>query len=400
VNGGYPNLRRGTPEYRALVHAYHRVAHLHRANLDILGYSHSGSVEPDYSPPLTGEGAETRVERWDEWDAHFGPLVDGSAFNGLPRGEVPIQALYLNFFENWPGDLRASYRWNDYPPPADTEEYRRLIAQHGLDAGPIEEGFPQEYQDRFSAVVRQFAVHFRERGWTRTRYMVYLNNKYFYKEPARGGRGVSWWLLDEPNHRDDVRAISFFGYLARRWLGDYPDVPILFRTDISYIDFMRDLLAGQVDVNTVSKRFFTKNRYLLDDRVRHGREFWNYSSTNHPRDTNVAMREWCWRVWAAGGDAVVPWNTIPGTAEVWNRAEPLTVFYPGSKFGRTAPYASLRLKAFRRGQQDIEYLALLARKEGWDREAVSRAVAGELDGDLDGLRLRVAQALTDDLSRE
>jgi hypothetical protein len=189
--------------------------------------------------------------------------------------------------------------------------------------------------------------------------------------------GACGWLLDEPNHRDDVLALNFFAHLARKGLAGYPDVPIRFRADISRVAWIRDLIAGQLDVTCTSSRFFAKNRYLMDDRYRFGREYWNYASTNHPRDTNVAMRAWCWRVWLNGGDAVVPWNTVKGTG-VWDRAEPLTVFYPGSKFGRLQPYASIRLKAFRRGEQDVEYLNLLARKPGWDREAVRHAVAGAL----------------------
>src|SRR5262249_55013 len=54
VNSGY-DIARGTPEYRQLLQQYHRVAHLNRANLDILGYSHSGSTEPDQTPPLAGQ---------------------------------------------------------------------------------------------------------------------------------------------------------------------------------------------------------------------------------------------------------------------------------------------------------------------------------------------------------
>ena len=80
------------------------------------------------------------------------------------------------------------------------------------------------------------------------------------------------------------------------------------------------------------------------------------------------------------------------------------------------PFASLRLKAFRRGQQDVEYMMLLARKKGWDRDAVAHALmegldlseetrrqyeedAGSVrfdrvsDMELDRLRLRVAAAL-------
>jgi hypothetical protein len=415
VNGGY-DIRRGTPEYHKLLQAYHRVAHLNRANLDVLGYSHSGTVEPDQAPPLEGEGAETRVASWKDWDAHFGPLVSGAAFADLPRASVPVPIIYLALFENWPGDLRKMYKSN-IPERAQNEaDYRKLIARHALESGPIEEGFPRQYQDRFSAVARQFAEHFRERHWTKTKYQIFFNDKYYYKDPTRGsGNGVSWWLMDEPNHRDDYRALSFFGWLGKRWLSNYPDVPMVFRADISYIDFIRDQLAGQIDIDCTSQHFWTKNRYLMDNRDRFGRTYWNYASTNHPRDTNVGMRAWCWRAWVGGADGIVPWNTVRG-AEAWDRAEPLTVFYVGKKFGLDEPFDCLRLKAFRRGEQDAEYMALLARKKGWDREAVARAIAGSLDlseqtgrqseedagsirfdrlddAQLDQLRLRIAAAL-------
>lgn len=393
VASGYP-VRTGTPEYRDLEQAHHRLAQLHRTNLSILGYSQSGAVEPDHSPPLEGQGEHTRVSSWTSFDAHFGPLLDGSAFAGLPRAGVPIANMYLNFHENWPGPV-SDYRWGNYPRPASTAEYRDMIARHGIEAGPIEEGFPAEWQDRFVAVVREFAAHFRERGWLDTNYQIYLNNKHFYKDPAQGGRGSSWWLLDEPNYRDDFRALSFFGFLSGRATADYPDVPLTFRTDISYADFMRDHLTDQVGLNCVSKRFFTRNRLLLDHRRRYGRRIWNYATTNHPRESNVTMRAWCWKVWLAGGDGLLPWNAIRGL-EAWERAEPLTVFYNGSRFGKLEPFASLRLKAYRRGQQDAEYLALLAAEPGWDRDAViQRIVLPTEAGDtvLETLRLRIARAL-------
>jgi hypothetical protein len=418
VNSGY-GISRGTPEYHKLLQSYHRLAHLHRSNLDLLGYSHTGITEPDQTPPLTGEGAGTKVVSWKDWDAHFGPLVSGSAFADLPRAGVPVPTIYLALFENWPGDLRKTYRWNIAERPKTAADYQQLITRHALDSGPIEEGFPRDYQDRFSAVAREFAQHLRERKWTRTQYQIFFNDKYYYKDPSRSStaNGVSWWLLDEPNHHDDYRALCFFGWLGKRWLKEYPDVPMVFRTDISYVEFIRDQIADLIDINCTSQHFFTKNRYLMDNRNRFGRTYWNYASTNHPRETNVAMRAWCWRAWTTGADGIVPWNTVRGM-EAWDRAEPLTVFYVGQKFGLNQPFGCLRLKAFRRGEQDVEYLTLLARKKGWDREAVARAVAGALDlseeslrqfeedagsvrfdrvgdGQLDQLRLRVAKAIAE-----
>src|SRR5439155_135500 len=90
--------------------------------------------------------------------------------------------------------------------------------RHALASGPIEEGFPPDYQERFSTVARQFAEHIRERNWKQTKYQIFFNDKYYYKDPARspGTNGVSWWLLDEPNHHDDYPALSFFGWLGKR----------------------------------------------------------------------------------------------------------------------------------------------------------------------------------------
>ena len=50
----------------------------------------------------------------------------------------------------------------------------------------------------------------------------------------------------------------------------------------------------------------------MDNRNRFGKDYWNYASTNNPRETNVAMRAWCWRAWVAGADGIVPWNTVRG----------------------------------------------------------------------------------------
>jgi hypothetical protein len=380
-----PEAPRGSPAYRAVEIDYHRVAHLHRTNLDILGYHHDGSTVPDHAPPLAGEGAATRVASWADWDAHFGPILDGSAFSDLPRGATPVPAIYLPFFENWPGDLRKHYRFNDYPVAKTEEEFRDIVSRHALAAAPVEQSFSKEYQERFTAVAADFARHIRERGWMNTEYLVYFNNKYYYKRPSQGGRGVSWWLMDEPNHRDDIRAASFLATLLRRGLEKYPEVPIRYRTDISRVEWIRDLYAGQIDLNCISPHFYDKNRSLLTDRRRFGKHYWNYASTNHPRETNVFLRAWAWRVWLNGGDGLLPWNAVRG-AQAWDRAEPLTVFYPGSKFGRREPFASLRLKAYRRGQQDVEYLALLASQSGWDRDAVTRAVLGDLNLSADVVR--------------
>jgi hypothetical protein len=52
---------------------------------------------------------------------------------------------------------------------------------------------------------------------------------------------------------------------------------------------------------------------------------------------------------------VLPWQTIGENQRVWSKGESTCVFYPAPG----GPVASIRLKAFCRGQQDVEYLTLL-----------------------------------------
>src|SRR5207253_1978189 len=139
-----------------------------------------------------------------------------------------------------------------------TTAYPDLIAEHALKAPPVEEAFDPQFKEEFQAVVKQFARHFREKGWSGTQFQFYLNNKYYYKDPKEGGRGSSWWLLDEPMHRDDWMALRFFGQMfkstVREALGSPAprDPQLQFRADVSRPQWQRDWLNGLVDLICVS----------------------------------------------------------------------------------------------------------------------------------------------------
>jgi len=66
---------------------------------------------------------------------------------------------------------------------------------------PLEEAYGKDFEDGFAGMARQFAEHFKEKGWTRTEFQFLLNNKYYYRARFfgnRGRQGTSFWLLDEP----------------------------------------------------------------------------------------------------------------------------------------------------------------------------------------------------------
>lgn len=368
--GGPFGLDDRTPEYRALEIEYHRMAHRHRATLVPLGYSHSGTITSNYAPPVQGEGAAAHVTDWTAWDRQFGPYLDGSAFADMPRKGVPVTHLYLPFHEAWPADIRQHYHYEQT-----VQEYPALIAEHAMKAPPIEQAMDKELGEAFTAVVRQFAQHFKEKGWNRTQFQFYQNDKYYYKDPKQGGRGTSWWLLDEPNHRDDWLALAYFARLFRAGMKDFPDVPMVHREDISRPQWQRDYLDGLVDVMVVSGEIYEKGPRLREMQSEFPVRFWNYGSANPVHDSNLTEEGWAVRAWLAGADAIVPWQSVGGD-ENYTRAEETALLLPGKRFGIGGPIASLRLKALRRAQQDAEYLILLSKAKGWDRDQTAAAIAG------------------------
>lgn len=370
---------------------FQQMAHEHRATLNILGYSQAGRATEGYVPPLEGSGKSLHVKDWTEFDRRFGRYFDGSAFAGLPRASVPLRHTYLPFCEGWPSDIRQHYR---YQPT--TTEYPALIAEHALKAPPVQEAFDAQFQDEFRAMVKEFARHFREKGWNRTEFQFYLNDKYYYKDPKQGGRGSSWWLLDEPMHRDDWLALQFFGRMFKESVHEAlgqpgpKDPQFRFRADISRPQWQRDWLDRLVDLMCVSGEFFRKNDLCLDLQRTQGIRFWHYATGNDINASNLTGEAWALRAYLAGADGILPWNSLGGDSS-FDRPTPTTILYPGERFGIHGPLASLRLKAFRRGQQDVEYLALLAKQRGWSREQLAAAVAPLID-----LNVKTREQFVDD----
>jgi hypothetical protein len=140
----------------------------------------------------------------------------------------------------------------------------------------------------------------------------------------------------------------------------------------------------------VSREFFAKNERCMAMRRAQGIWFWHYGTGNDIRASNLAGEAWGLKVYLAGGDGFLSWQSLGGDGS-FDKPTPTTILYPGERFGVAGPLASLRLKAFRRGQQDVEYLALLAAKRGWSREQLAAAVAPLLD-----LRAQTRKAFADD----
>jgi hypothetical protein len=60
-------------------------------------------------------------------------------------------------------------------------------------------------------------------------------------------------------------------------------------------------------------------------------------------------------------------RNVIGTRKDWIQPRPDSLIYCGTPWRKEVPYASLRLKALRRAQQDIDLLWMLQEKMGWTR---------------------------------
>jgi len=328
---------------------YYRLAHLYRCCVNHLPYSQSGHVSAGCAPKLVGDRLD-----WSAWDARFGPYLDGSAFADLPRAGVPLGEFYLPLHENWPGDVRKAWNGNYW----------------------ADDAFPEWYRTLFVNVCRQFAQHFRAKGWTRTQFQFYLNNKNSWK--VEGSRsGSSPWVLDEPEDQKDFAALAWFARAFHQGIDEVKgDVDLVFRIDISRPQWQRNTLSGLVGLAVVSQSSFGRyNRMVRERAERNGEMLFSYGSPNELDQSNTRMVGWAVRAWCRGADGILPWQTM-GRDASWDDADRLAVLYPAKKrFGYDGAYPSLRLLALRRGQQDVEYVnALLRSKPGLHRGELARAI--------------------------
>jgi hypothetical protein len=320
---------------------------------------------------------------WSDWDRRFGPLLDGSAFADLPRKGVPVDVFYLPLHENWPSPMEGNYNGDYWADRA----------------------FPESYRRAFVAASRGMAEHFRAKGWTGTLFQCLLNNKVDFKR--RGwSHGSSPWLLDEPASFQDYWALRYFARAFHEGINQangsstaparaasaaqsssWPRM--VFRADISRPQWRRDSLDGLLDYHVVGGAVREYPRLVFDRKRALGEIVLEYGSTNPVEGSNVQPAAWCLDSWSLGTDGVIPWQTV-GNSDSWERADELSLFYPGRGRGQGGAGAgpnesnpgvipSIRLKAYRRGQQDVEYLTLWALLRHEPRWAVGRQVRAALN---------------------
>lgn len=327
---------------------YYRLAHEHRTCINRLPYNWEG--RPSFAPRWD---ENLKNFDWREWDKTVGPLLSGRAFNNMPRAGEPVDVFYLPFNENWPIGV-----------------FRHYTPSYWAD-----EAFSNAYQDDLAKAFRSLATHFRNMGWHEPIFQFYLNNKVFYRN--RTPKSSAPWIFDEPANTQDFWALRWYGLLWHRAVDPVVrgDTKMRYRCDISQGQFSRNTLWGITDIEYIGGNDVQKTRMKHDEQVvwPHAR-FSEYGSANFIDEPNTVVPYWCMCAWARGAMGVLSWQSI-GNHSSWKIADKNSLFYPD----KNGPYPSVRLKAFRRGQQDIEYLTILGSENGLPHRALSEWLSAASD---------------------
>ena len=296
----------------ALERQYFRMCRAHR----FIGYVY------DTWPRVQGEGLDVSID-WTRHDRRFGGYLDGTAF----PDRLPIEHYNVPVETRWP----SPSGWSRTQP--------------------------EVYYGRLERVLKLYDAHFREKGWTPRMYVFFQG-------------------LDEPSTREKFAKIKKLAEVVHR-----ASKRIKFRHDF-YTAFAdaRKMIAyfdGAVDIWCISSCFYPVRQ--LQARQARGEEAWFYQGAEpwvgaeNLDNEALALRTWawiawkyrvdCWHNWCSGrwGDSenifLYPQNGR--TRQAWRPNSNGVMIYPGAAFGVDELFPSVRLKAFRRGNTDYEYLVLL-----------------------------------------
>lgn len=342
------------------LNALQRLAHEHRATLAVVPFSSDGVPYPGFAPVVVSQ-ADAEFD-WTDWDRHFGGWLDGSAFRDLPRAGEPVGHFLLPLCENWPeprslrrapadAPLNVKYHylatWSGAPGRRNPRRDQYLI-------WPFQHLMADAERAQVRRSVAAVTEHVSASRWTGTRFQLYFNPRGVPR------RAMPWWRLGTPETPDDFRGLAFWLRLLRE--GVPPGAGMFeVRGDVEWPQFQRELLDGCLDVTALTGALWEKSDLLVLQRPRWGR-LWADAGEIDPEFGWNAVWRWGWSARLAGAEGLVVARAV-GSPEnrVW--ASDTAMLLPAEEAGG-APLASMRLKALRRVQQDVEWIeSRIARAE-------------------------------------
>jgi hypothetical protein len=188
-----------------------------------------------------------------EYDDLFGPILDGQC----------------NKFGQPPAHFTLPFNVN-YPHRCDSEPKRQfdwMSLANRLPSGPGLSAELKEFEETNRAIAQEYLRHFAERGWTRTRFEIFHNQK-----PSPNQNRIPW-KLDEPIEENDYRALEYL-FNTSRWAFAFAfekpasnQVQVVTRLDIGHFHCEQMLTPeGKPTKDYKAKQFDSHNapRYLKD----------------------------------------------------------------------------------------------------------------------------------------
>ena len=353
-----------------------KLAHYHRCTINRVPYKQGGNTDPDWSPKAGDDG---HVTDWSGWDRGLGPLLDGTLFAENPRAGVPVPTLYLPLFEGWPKNFRNHYQPGEGVPINGKDQDAKL--KHDTLAKPIDEAMDNGFKNAWVNATADFVKHATEKGWNKTVFECYLNNKPEF--------GYTLWMLDEPFEYLDWSALNFFGRLWKQaiddpavytlaWQNDLFEkglaamkrdrATFLFRGDISRMQWQGNCSDGLMNIIYLGGGGLQFPRLVRYAKDRAPSVMYAYGGCNDPTRSNWESAAWCLTAYANECDGALPWNSLGGAGDLKKLESTALILNAGAPYGHAV--ASFRVHALRRGAQDAELLRLLQLKNGWSRQHI------------------------------
>jgi hypothetical protein len=315
---------------------YYQMAQKHRLTVS----------ELYFAPKVEGEGRQMHA-LWEDYDRDIAKYLTGEAFTSKhgyvgPGEGMPLVHMILPF------EVLEGHAWPMDGKYAETDRYNQALI----------------------AMFRDFEKHFHDKSWTKTKLIVFYQG------------------MDEPKTERAFDQIHYYGDLLKL----SKTRTLKYRTDLNQLNTIGQfidkwdtskiirLLGDVVDIWCCTGDFRRTNFDVLLPRCGppHYEEAWFYQNREpsvgavHIDEEGIGFRTWPWIAWKYGLQGCVYWEIMyyGQSKNPWLDPDSTTdpgktlngtgyLCYP-AKPGVPEPIPSIRLKSFRRGAQDYEYLRLLS----------------------------------------
>ena len=180
----------------------YKLAADNRCFINALPYS-SQRGNPRYGAPVEGKGTAAKVMSWKEYDDFFAPILDGKCNKfGAPPAHMTL-AFNVNYPHLCEGEPENQFNWLPFT--------KTMPEKQGM-----QPAF-KEFEDTNRTIAQEYIRHFAGKGWTKTIFEIYHNQKGDEVQAGRGGdRNKIGWKLDEPVVKADYQALGYL-FNVNRW---------------------------------------------------------------------------------------------------------------------------------------------------------------------------------------